>query len=157
MFSGISGIFCVNYGHSVRVRWSLEGGGIALIVGGVGLGEAIDVGAGGLEADVGLEPEDFAEDGALLEFESGLGEIGLGLTEVGGALFGIGAILGAFLFDLVAQVVEFGLGVAGLIDLLGAIEDSDKVAFLDLGAVGDEFGECHGAALAPDLGNEDLG
>ena len=38
-----------------------------------------------------------------------------------------------------------------------AIEDGDEVAFLDSGAVGDEFGEGHGAALAPDLGDEDFG
>ena len=73
------------------------------------------------------------------------------------ALFGVGAILSALLFDLMAEVVEFGLGVAGLIDLLGAIEDGDEVAFLDSGAVGDELGERHGAALAPDLGDEDFG
>jgi hypothetical protein len=134
-----------------------EGGGIALIVGGVGLGEAIDVCAGVPEADVGLEAEDFAEYGTLLELDGGLGEIGLGLAEVGDALFGIGAILGAFLFHLMAEVVELGLGVAGLIDLLGAVEDGDEVAILDFGAIGDEFGEGHGAALAPDLRDEDLG
>ena len=49
------------------------------------------------------------------------------------------------------------MGVAGLIDLLSAIEDGYEVAFLDSGAVVDEFGEGHGAALAPDLGDEDFG
>ena len=134
-----------------------EGGGVALVVGGVRPGEAVDVGAGVLKADLGFEAVDFAEDGAFLEFDSGLSEIGLGLAEVGGALFGIGAILGAFLFHLVAEVVEFRLGVAGLIDLRGAVEDGDEVAFLDLGAVGDELGEGHAAALAPDLRDEDFG
>jgi len=134
-----------------------EGGGIAVVVGGHGFGEAIDVGAGVLEADLGFEAVDFAEDGAFLDLDSGLGEIGLGLAEVGGTFFGVGAILGAFLFHLVAEVVEFGLGVAGLIDLRGAIEDGDEVAFLYFGAVGDEFGEGHAAALTPDLGDEDFG
>ena len=113
--------------------------------------------AGTLEANLGLEAVDFGEHGALLELDCGFGEIGLGLAEVGGALLGIGAILGAFLFHLMAEVVEFGLGIAGEIDLLGAIEDSDDVAFLDLGAVGDEFGEGHGAALTEDLGDKDFG
>ena len=66
-----------------------------------------------------FEAIDFAEDGAFLQLDFGLGEIGLGLAEVGDALFGVGAILGALLFDLMAEVVELGLGVAGVIDLLG--------------------------------------
>jgi hypothetical protein len=56
-----------------------------------------------------------------------------------------------------AQVVELGLGVASEIDLLGAIEDRDEVAFFDPGSVGDELGKGHGAALTVDLGNEDFG
>src|SRR5260370_42192075 len=56
-----------------------------------------------------------------------------------------------------AEVLKFGLGVAGLIDLLGAIEDGDKIAFLDTGPVGDELSKCHRAALAPDLRHEDFG
>ncbi len=112
---------------------------------------------GDLDAHLGFEAIDFAEDGAFLELDLRLGEIGLGLAEVGDALFGVGAILGALLFDLMAEVVEFGLGVAGLIDLLGAIEDGDEVAFLDLGPIGDELGESHGTALAPDLRDEDFG
>jgi hypothetical protein len=134
-----------------------EGGGIALVVGSVGPGEAIDVGAGAVEADVGFETVDFTENGAFLELDGGLGEIGLGLAEVRGTLFGVRAVLGALLFDLMAEIVEFGLGVAGEIDLLGAIEDGDDVAQADFGSVGDEFGEGHGAALTPDLGDEDFG
>ena len=135
-----------------------KGGGIALIVGGIGFREAIDVVAGDVWSRTSVfEAVDFAEDGALLSSILGFGEIGFGLAEVGRALFGVGAILGALLFDLVAEVVEFGLGVAGVVDLLGAVEDGDEVAFLDFGAVGDEFGEGHGAALAPDLGDEDFG
>ena len=110
-----------------------------------------------LESHFGFEAVDFAEYGAFLEFDCGLGEIGFGLAEVGDALFGVGAILGALLFDLMAEVVEFGLRVAGEIDLLGAIEDGDEVALVDFGAIGDEFGEGHGTALAPDLGDEDFG
>ena len=134
-----------------------EGGGIALFVRGVGFFQAVHVGAGSLQADFGFEAVDFGEDGALLEFDAGFGEIGFGLAEVGGALFGVGAILGALLFDLVAEVVEFGLGVAGEIDLLGAVEDGDEVAFLDAGAVGDQLGQGHGAALAENLRDEDFG
>ena len=134
-----------------------EGGLIALIVGCVGLGEAVDMGAGTLDAHISFEAVDFAEYGALLQFDSGLGKIGFGLAKVGRALFGIGAILGAFLFDLVAKVVEFGLRIAGEIDLLGAIEDRDEVAFFDFGSIGNEFGEGHGSALAEDLGDEDFG
>jgi hypothetical protein len=134
-----------------------EGSSIALVVGGVGPGEAIDVGAGVVLADVGFEAVDFTENGALLELDGGLGEIGLGLAEVRGTLFGVGAILGALLFDLMAEIVELGLGVASKIDLLSAIEDSHEVAQADFGPVGDEFGEGHGAALTPDLGNEDFG
>ena len=134
-----------------------EGGGIAVLVGGDGFGEAIDVGAGILEADLGFEAVDFAEDGTFLDFDGGLGEIGLGLAEVGGTFLGVGAILGAFLFDLVAEVFELGLSVAGLIDLRGAIEDGDEIALLDPGAVGDEFGEGHAAALTEDLGDENFG
>ena len=70
-------------------------------------------------ADLGFEAVDFAEHGTLLQFDFGFGEIGLGLAKVGGALFGVGAVLGALLFDLMAEVVELGLGVAGLVDLLG--------------------------------------
>jgi hypothetical protein len=134
-----------------------EGSSIALVVGGVGPGEAIDVGAGVVLADVGFEAVDFTENGALLELDGGLGEIGLGLAEVRGTLFGVGAILGALLFDLMAEIVELGLGVAGKIDLLGAIEDGDEVALANFRSLGDEFGEGHGAALTPDLGDEDFG
>lgn len=56
-----------------------------------------------------------------------------------------------------AEVVELGLCVAGEIDLRCAIEDGDEVALLDFGAIGDEFGESHWAALAPDLRDEDFG
>jgi hypothetical protein len=59
-----------------------KGGCIALIVSGVGLDEAIDMGAGGLEADLGFEAVDFAKHGTLLQLDSGLGEIGLCLAEV---------------------------------------------------------------------------
>ena len=114
-----------------------EGGGIAAIVGGVRFGEAVDVGAGDTEADIGLEAVDIAEHRAFLELKGGLGEVGLGLAEVGGTFFGIGAILGLFLFDLMAEVVELGLSVAGEIDLLGAVEDGDEVAPIDSGPVGD--------------------
>ena len=134
-----------------------EGGGVALIVGGVGLVEALDVGAGDLEFHFGFEAIDFAEHGAFFELDGGFGEIGFGLAKVRDALFGVGAILGALLFDLMAEVVELGLRVAGEIDLLCAIEDGDEVALVDFGAVGDEFGESHGTALAPDLGDEDFG
>ena len=134
-----------------------EGGSIALVVGSVGPGEAIDVGAGVVLADVGFEAVDFTENGAFLELDGGLGEIGFGLAKVRDALFGVGAILGPLLFHLMAEVVEFGLGVAGEIDLLGAIEDGDEVALADFGSVGDQFGEGHGAALTPDLGDEDFG
>jgi hypothetical protein len=134
-----------------------EGGGIALVVGNVGLSETIDVGTGDVEADVGFEAVDFTENGAFLELDGGLGEVGLGLAKVRGTLFGVGAILGALLFDLMAEIVELGLGVAGKIDLLSAIENSDEVALADFGSVGDEFGEGHGAALTPDLGDEDFG
>ena len=47
----------------------------------------------------------------------------------------IGAILGAFLLYLVAKVVKFGLCIAGEIDLLGAVEDRNEVAFFDLGSI----------------------
>src|ERR1035437_6265582 len=134
-----------------------KGGGIAAIVRGHGFGEASDVSAGVLEANVGFEAVDFAEDGTFLDLDSGLGEIGLGLAEVRDAFFGVGTILGAFLFHLVSQVVELGLGVAGLIDLRGAVEDGDEVAYLYLGAVGDELGEGHPAPLTEDFGDEDFG
>jgi hypothetical protein len=134
-----------------------EGGGIALVVGSVGPGKAIDLGAGVVEADVGFEAVDFTENWAFLELDAGLGEIGLGLAEVRNTLFGVGAILGALLFHLMAEIVEFGLGVAGEIDLLRAVEDGDEIALADFGSVGDELGEGHGAALTPDLGDEDFG
>jgi len=72
-------------------------------------------------------------------------------------LVGPGAILGCLLFDLMAEVIELGLGVAGLIDLLGGVEDGDEVAGVHFGPIGDELREGHGAALAEDLGDEDLG
>ena len=134
-----------------------EGGGIALIVGAVGFGQAVDVCAGGFQPDIRFETVDFAEYGTLLQFDFRFGEIGLGLAEIGDALFGVGAILGCLLFDLMAEVIEFGLGVAGLVDLLGGVEDGDEVARIHFGPVGDELGEGHGAALAKDLGDEDLG
>ena len=92
-----------------------------------------------------------------MELDGGLGEIGFGLAEVRGTLFGVGAILGALLFHLMAQVVELGLGIAGEIDLLSTIEDGDEIALADFGSVGDEFGEGHRSALTPDLGDEDFG
>src|SRR6185369_2167834 len=119
--------------------------------------EAIHMSARTLDANISLEAVDLAEHGALLQFDSGLGKIGFRLAKVGHTLFGIGTILGAFLFDLVPKVVEFRLGVAGEIDLLGAIKDRDEVALFDLGPIGNEFGEGHGAALAEDLGDEDFG
>ena len=60
-----------------------------------------------------LEAVDFAEDGAFSKLDGGFGEVGFGLPKVGDALFGIGAVLGALLVDLVAEVVELGLRVAG--------------------------------------------
>jgi hypothetical protein len=59
-----------------------EGGGVTFIVGDVGLVEALDMGAGGLEFDLVFEAIDFAEDGAFFELDGGFGEIGLGLAKV---------------------------------------------------------------------------
>jgi hypothetical protein len=61
------------------------------------------------------------------------------------------------LLYLVAEVVELGLGVSGLIDLLGGVEDGDEIARIYFGPVRNELREGHGAALAEDLGDEDLG
>src|SRR6185369_11414722 len=119
--------------------------------------EAIHMSARTLDANISLEAVDLAEHGALLQFDSGFGKIGFRLAKVGHTLFGIGTILGAFLFDLVPKVVKFGLRIAGEIDLLGAIKDRDEVAFLDFGSIGNEFGERHRSALAEDLGDEDFG
>ena len=109
------------------------------------------------QSDVRFETIDFAEYGTLLQFDFRFGEIGFGLAEVGDALFGVGAILSCLLLDLVAEVIELGLGVAGLVDLLGGVEDGDEVARVYFGPVGDELREGHGAALAEDLGHENLG
>ena len=133
-----------------------EGGDVGLIVEGVGLFQAFDVFAGGLEFDFILETVDFAEGGSFLELDLGFGEIGLGLAEIGQALFGIGPVLGGLLIDLMAEIVEFGLGVAGVVELLSGIEQGDEVTFFDAGAVRDEFGEGHGAALAVNLRDEDF-
>ena len=71
--------------------------------------------------------------------------------------FGVGAILGAFLFGLVAQVVEFGLGVTGQVHLLGGVKNRHQIAGCHLRAIWNQLGKGHGAALAPDLGDEDFG
>jgi hypothetical protein len=134
-----------------------KGGCVATIMHGDRFVEAIDVGAGGIEFDFGFEAIDFGEDGAFAQFDFGFGEIGFSLAQVSGALFGIGAILGTLLIDLMTEVVEFGGGVTGVVRLLGGIEDGDEVTFGDAGAVWDELGEGHGATLTPDLRNEDLG
>ena len=55
-----------------------------------------------------------------------------------------------------SQIFEFRLGITGLIDLLGTIENGDQISFLDSGAVGDQFGKSHGTALTPDLWYEDF-
>jgi hypothetical protein len=115
------------------------------------------VSAGTLEFDVGFQAINLAEDGAFLKLDSGFGEIGLRLAKVGHALFRIGAILGTFLLDLMAEVVKFGLRIAGKIDLLGAIEDGDEVAFLDFGSIGNQFGKSHGSPLAENLGDKNFG
>jgi len=91
-----------------------------------------------------------------LQFDSGFGKIGFRLAKVGHTLFGIGTILGAFLFDLVTKVVEFGLRITSEIDLLGAIKDRDEVACFDLGSIGNELGESHRPTLAEDLGDKNF-
>jgi len=115
------------------------------------------VGSGVLRLHLGFEAIEFGEDRSLLQLNFGFGKVCFGLTKVRGALLRIGAILGHLLFDLVAEVLILRFGVAGQVELLGAIEDSDEIAFLDTGPVGDEFGEGHGAALSPYLRHQNFG
>jgi len=59
---------------------------------------------------------------------------------------------------MMAEVVKFGLGIAGVFHLLGGVERVDEIAFLDAGAVRDEVGECERPAGASvDGGNQDFG
>ena len=130
---------------------------IALFVGCVGFFQAVDMRAGIWTRTSALRRSISASTGPFCSSIPALARSASAWRRSDGALFGVGAILGAFLFDLVAEVVVFGLRFAGEIDLLGAIEDRDEVAFLDFGAIGNQFGEGHGSALAEDLGDEDFG
>jgi hypothetical protein len=132
-------------------------GSVATVVGGDRLLEALDVNGsnggfflGPLEVDVG-------EDGPFLKLDLGFGEVGFSLAKIGNTLFGVGVVLRELLFHLMAEVLELGLGVAGVIDLLGGVEGGDQITFLDAGAVGDELGECHPIVLAVDLGDQNFG
>ena len=74
-----------------------------------------------------LQPVDFTEDGALLQFDLSLGEIRLFLPKVGRSFFGVGAVLSPLLFNLVAKIVNLSLSVASVIGLLGAVKRGDQV------------------------------
>src|SRR5438270_8942677 len=56
-----------------------------------------------------------------------------------------------------SEVIELGLGVARLIDLLGGVEDGDEVARVYFRSVGDELRKGHGSALTKNLRDEDFG
>ena len=119
--------------------------------------EAVDVFAGGLELDLHFGAVDIGEGRTFFQLELGFGELALGGLQIDGALFGIGAILGALLFDLMAEIVVFGLGVAGGVDLSGGVEGGDQVALFDFGPVADQVSESEGSARSEDLGDENFG
>ena len=73
---------------------------------------------------------DLAEDGALRQFEFGLGQ-GLRLAKVGGPLLRVGPILGDLLFGLVAQVLELGLASRAASIWGVASKSGDQIALLD--------------------------
>ena len=134
-----------------------KGGVIGLIVESVRFFEAFPVETGNAGLFLVFELLDFSEHGSFAELNFSLGEVGLGLLQVGGAVFAVGAILDAFLVGLMAEVVEFGLRVAGGVHLGGGVEAGDGVAGLDLSPVGDDVGEGHAAVISGNLGHEHLG
>ena len=86
-----------------------ESGAVGLIVKGIGPLQALHVLGGNLSVDFVFQAVDGAEERSLLHLDARLGEVGLGLLEVGRALLGVGAVLGALLVHLVAEIVELGL------------------------------------------------
>ncbi len=93
---------------------------------------------------------DFAEDGTFPDFDFGLVEIGLGLLEIGSSLFGVVAMFGGLLFDLVFQIVVLGFAFAEELQFIGAVEFSEDLTGFDYRSVGDELGEGEIAASAFD-------
>src|SRR5205085_12581324 len=77
-------------------------------------GRDLGFGFGALKIDIG-------EDGPFLQFDLGLGEVGFGLSKIRNAFLGVCVVLGDLLFDLMAQVLKLGLGLAGGVDLLGGV------------------------------------
>ena len=67
------------------------------------------------------------------------------------ARFSASARFCAALLDLVAEVVELGLGVAGVVEFLGAVEFGEQVAFLHADSARDDLGERDAATLIAEL------
>ncbi len=148
------------HGNLLALRLQLQdtqGSSVGGIVEGVGPGETLDVSAGNGGALLVLEAIDLAEDRAFPQFLQGGGEVCLGLFEIGGALFGIGTVLGTLLIDLVAEVIKLAFGIAGGIHHIGGIERGDDVAFFDGRAIGNQMGQGHAAVVSIDLRDEDFG
>ena len=76
-------------------------------------------------------------------------KIGFGLLQIGPPFFGVAAELGLLLLDLMAQVVESGLGVARVIELLDVIELGDGIPRLHFGPVRDQRGQREAPAPCP--------
>ena len=126
-------------------------GGIRLVVKGAGFLQAGHVLPRGFRLDLVLQPVDFAEQRAFAQLQFSLGQIRFGGLQIGGALGGVRAILRLALLHLVRQVVELGLGIARIVQFLGAVEFRKHVAGLDHYSVGDDLGQGDLAALSPDL------
>jgi len=119
-----------------------------------GLVEALDVAGRDLEFVFGLETVDFAEQRAFAKLQPGLGEIGLGLLEIGGALFPIATLLRLELLDPVPVILVAGLGVPRAVERAGAVELGDDIAFAHTGAAGSDLGE-HEIADVAELRHRD--
>jgi hypothetical protein len=130
-------------------------GGLGIFVKANGFLQARHVVLAILDFDLGFLAVDIAEDGAFAHFNLRLGEVCHGLFKIRLSLSGVVAMLGGFLFNLMAEVFVFGCGIAQGLLLFGGVEFGEEVAFVYLDAVLYEAGE-RGLAAALTFDEWDL-
>ena len=90
---------------------------------------------------------DFAQNGTFPDLDSRLFEIGLGLLQIGCALFGVALVLGLLLFDLMTEIIILSLRFAGEFQLVGIVELGQQVSGVHGHAILDQFDESQITAL----------
>src|SRR5437764_1362901 len=83
--------------------------------------------------------------------------ISLGGLQVDGPFRRIRPVFRPLLFDLMSQVVVFGLGVARSVNLSRGVEGRDDVALFHFRPVSDQMSQGHRTTRSENLGNENFG